>query len=58
MRNYDIPSGFGSVFIEFYRPEDCQVVYRTLNMMMFNGKLAECSFYNLAMYEANVLHGI
>ena len=27
-------------------------------MMMFNGKLTECSFYNLDMYEADVLHGI
>jgi hypothetical protein len=27
-------------------------------MMMFNSKLVECSFYNLEMYEANVLQGI
>ena len=57
MRNYDLPEGFGHAYVEFFRPQDCQVVYRALNLMKYNEKIIECSFYNAEMYECNVLKG-
>jgi hypothetical protein len=58
IRNYDLPEGFGNAYIEFFRPTDCQVVYRALNGMRFNGKQVECSFYNHELFENDLLQGV
>lgn len=58
MRNYDLPECFGHAFVEFFRPQDCAIVYRALNLMKYNDKIIECSFYNADMYECDVLQGI
>ena len=50
-RNFDLPTGFGCIFVEFEAKEEAMEAKSCLNMIKFDNRLIEACYWDENMYK-------
>ena len=50
IRNYDLPPGFGSIFVEFANEIDAKAARRNLHLLKYENRTVECCYWDEQMY--------
>jgi hypothetical protein len=50
-RNYDLPTGFGDVFVKFLRAETCAQAAKSLDGVLYGGTMCETAYWVESMFD-------